>query len=159
MSERFSHRSALGGALGGGVTLRALPEGRVVLLLTRAGAAAPALDALRPAGPGQWFLVADTQLGPDDLGEIAATLPDVAVSDQSHGRVRIAVEGAKAAAMLAKGTAVDLDALPVGESTTTLIGPLGVHLTRTGETGFELMVLRSFAAALWHDIETMASEY
>ncbi|MFT3973555.1 MAG: sarcosine oxidase subunit gamma family protein [Amaricoccus sp.] len=161
MSEMFSHRPALGPALGSGVTLTALPEGgHVVLLLTRAGAPAPDVAGLRPAelrpaGPGQWFVVGD---GPADLAALRA-LPDVAVSDQSHGRVRIAVAGAQAAAMLAKGTAVDLDGLAVGASVTTLVGPLGVHLTRTGPAAFELMVLRSFAAALWHDLGAMAAEY
>ena len=37
----FTHRQALHGAGGNGVTLTALPEGHVVLLLTRAGARAP----------------------------------------------------------------------------------------------------------------------
>lgn len=161
MSEvfAFTHRPALGSALGSGVTLTALPEGHVVLLLARAGAPAPEVEGLRPAGPGQWYLVGDAPLGADALAALAERLPDVAVSDQSHGRVRIAVSGTKATAALAKGTAVDLDALPVGASATTLVGPLGVHLTRTGEAAFELMVLRSFAAALWHDLETMAAEY
>jgi len=160
MSEAtYLHRAALDGALGGGVTLRALPEGHVVLLLTRAGAPAPDLAGLRPAGPGQWFLVGDAPLGAEELEALAARLPDVAVSDQSHGRVRIAVAGNKAAAMLAKGTALDLESLAVGASATTLVGPLGVHVTRTDETSYELMALRSFAAALWHDLEAMAAEY
>ena len=158
-SDRFTRGLALRGAAGGGVTLSALPEGHVVLLLTRAGAPAPDLPGLRPAGPGQWFLVGDSPLAAAELAELVARLPDVAVSDQSHGRVRIAVAGGQAAAMLAKGTAVDLEALPVGASTGTLVGPLGVHLTRTAETAYELMVLRSFAAALWHDLEAMAAEY
>lgn len=159
MSEVFSHQPALGGALGSGVALRALPEGHVVLLLGRAGAPAPDLPGLRLAGPGQWFLVGDEPMGAEALAALSARLGDVAVSDQSHGRVRIAVSGAKATAMLAKGTGADLDALPVGASATTMIGPLGAHLTRTGEAAFELMVLRSFAAALWHDLEAMAAEY
>ncbi|MFO1047095.1 MAG: sarcosine oxidase subunit gamma family protein [Geminicoccaceae bacterium] len=137
--------------------LTALPEGHIVLLLARAGAPAPDLPGLRPVAPGQWFMVGDSPLSAAELAALA--LPDVAVSDQSHGRVRIAVEGERAAAMLAKGTAVDLDALPVGASTATLVGPLGVHLTKTAETAYELMVLRSFAAALWHDLEAMAAEY
>ena len=157
-SDRFTRGLALRGAAGGGVTLSALPEGHVVLLLTRAGAPAPDLPGLRPAGPGQWFMVGDSPLAAAELAALAR-LPGVAVSDQSHGRVRIAVAGAQAAAMLAKGTAVDLEALPVGASTATLIGPLGVHLTRTADRAFELVVLRSFAAALWHDLEVMAAEY
>ena len=90
---------------------------------------------------------------------LVARLPDVAVSDQSHGRVRIVVEGAQAAEMLAKGTAVDLEGMAVGASASTLVGPLGVHLTRTSAVRYELMVLRSFAEALWHDLEMMAAEY
>ena len=146
-------------ALGGGVTVTALPEGHVVLLLAKAGAPMPAVEGLRPAGPGQWFLVGDAPLTEAEMAALATRVPDVALSDQSHGRVRIAVAGPRAVAMLAKGTAVDLERMPVGHSATTLIGPLGVHLTRTGEMAFELMVLRSFAAALWHDLEAMAAEY
>jgi sarcosine oxidase subunit gamma len=159
MSEAsYIHRAALGGALGAGVTLRALPEGHVVLLLTRTGAPVPDVPGLRPAGPGQWFLVGEATLAAEELAALAG-LPGVAVSDQSHGRVRIEVAGEKAAAMLAKGTALDLEALAVGASATTLVGPLGVHLTRTGATSYELMALRSFAAALWYDLEAMAAEY
>lgn len=146
-------------ALGGGVAVTALPEGHVVLLLARAGAAAPDLPGLRAAGPGQWFLVGDAPLGPDALAALAAKLPDVAISDQSHGRARIAVAGDKAVVVLAKGTAVDLERMPVGGSVTTLIGPLGAHLTRTGGAAFELMVPRSFADAMWHELEAMAAEY
>lgn len=146
-------------ALGGGVAVTALPEGHVLLLLARAGAPMPEVEGLRPAGPGQWFAVGDAPLTEADLAALAARLPDVALSDQSHGRVRVAVAGPQAVAMLAKGTAVDLERMEVGRSVTTLIGPLGVHLTRTGEMAFELMVLRSFAAALWHDLEAMAAEY
>ena len=156
MSEQGEIRRA---ALGPGVTLTALPEGHVILLLARAGAPAPELPGLRPAAPGQWFLVGDAPLPDAELEGLATRLPDVALSDQSHGRVRIGVAGARAAALLAKGTAVDLDALPVGASATTLIGPIGAHLTRTGETVFELMVLRGFGSALWHDLEAMAAEY
>ena len=61
--------------------------------------------------------------------------------------------------MLAKGTAVDLEALAVGASAITLVGPLGVHLTRTAAATYEVMVLRSFAEALWDDLEVMAAEY
>ena len=46
-----------------------------------------------------------------------------------------------------------------GASAQTLIGPIGVHLTRTGPRAFELMVLRGFADSLWHDLDGMAAEY
>ena len=52
----FTHRRALHGAGGSGVTLQALPEGHVVLLLTRAGAQAPDVPgcARRDRGNGSW---------------------------------------------------------------------------------------------------------
>lgn len=158
-SAALAHRQALHGAGGDGVTLKALPEGHVVLLLTRAAAQVPDVSELRPAGPGQWFMVGDVPLTAKEFAALVSRLPDVAVSDQSHGRVRIVVEGAMAPAMLAKGTAVDLEALAVGACATTLVGTLGVHLTRTAATTYELMVLRSFAEALWDDLEAMAAEY
>jgi sarcosine oxidase subunit gamma len=104
-------------------------------------------------------MVGDVPLNAEEFAGLVSRLPDVAVSDQSHGRVRIVVDGAKAAAMLAKGTAVDLEALAVGACATTLVGTLGVHLTRTAATTYEVMVLRSFAAVLWEDLEVMAAEY
>ena len=155
----FNHRQVLHGAGGNGVTLKALPEGHVVLLLTRAGAQAPDVPGLRPGGPGQWFMVGEAPLSAEELAALVARLPDVAVSDQSHGRVRIVVEGARAAEMLAKGTAVDLEALAVGAYAITLVGTLGAHLTKMAATTYEVMVLRSFAEALWDDLEVMAAEY
>lgn len=152
----FTHRSALAGPVGGGARITALPEGGVLHLLGRAGSPAPELDGLRAAGPGQWFLVSDA---PFDAAALAARFPDLAISDQGHGRVRIAVEGPRAADMLAKGTAIDLERMPLGASAQTLVGPIGAHLTRTGEQSFELMVLRGFAASLWHDLEAMAAEW
>jgi sarcosine oxidase subunit gamma len=136
----------------GGVSLRALPAGGLWLLLGRAGAPAPDLPGadLRPAGPGQWFLLAE---------ELPAGLDGFAVSEQGHGRLRIALEGPDAAALLAKGTALDLDALGLGASAQTLIGPIGAHVTRLGPERFELMVLRSYAESLWHDLAGMAAEY
>lgn len=154
----FLQRFALAGLEGGGVQVAALPEGHVVLILGRAGAPAPALDGLRPAGPGQWFLVGDAPLSEAGFAAVAAT-PDCAVSDQSHGRTRIAVAGPRAAALLAKGVALDLEGLSVGASATTLLGPIGVHLTRTGPEAFEVMALRSFAVSLWTDLMEMAAEY
>ncbi|PJN92673.1 hypothetical protein CNY89_27640 [Amaricoccus sp. HAR-UPW-R2A-40] len=41
----------------------------------------------------------------------------------------------------------------------TMLGPIGVHLTRTGPEAFEVMALRSFAVSLWTDLMEMAAEY
>ncbi len=171
----IQHRSALGDRqipTRTGVTLRVLPEGCVLHILGKASdgdisaAISEALGSqahvVRNVAPGQWFVVGDRPLSAADLSNVAAKLaPFGDVVDQSHGRVRIELGGEKATAVLAKGTAVDLSltAFPVGHATTTLVGHVSAHLTRTGTDTFEILVLRSFAESLWDELETMSAGF
>ena len=76
-------------------------------------------------------------------------------------RARILVGGTAVRRMLAKGVGLDLhpDLFAVGRSAATMIGHLSVLLTRTGTDDYEILVTRSFAEALWDDLETLAREY
>ncbi|OQP84800.1 hypothetical protein BTR14_18255 [Rhizobium rhizosphaerae] len=171
MSMTLRHHPVLGGKAAlrlKDVTLEALPEGHVLQLLAAAPEAGPGLrerigdSDLRPLAPGQWLLIGNAPLTPEDLTGLEERLKPVAdIVDQSHGRVRIALSGPAARAVLAKGTAVDLDAaaFPVGHAAQTLIGHIGAHLARTGEDSFELTVLRGFAESLWDDLAQMAAEF
>ncbi|AWM28041.1 sarcosine oxidase subunit gamma family protein [Sinorhizobium fredii] len=176
MSEfAIVHRSALAPAprvASHRIAIIALPEGHVVqvferapgadLLAVLADAAGTAPHAVRTAGPGQWFIVGDEPLPRDTFLDLANALgPHAATVDQSHGRVRIRVEGTMVERMLAKGTAIDLDigAFPVGHSAATLLGHVSVHLTRLDATAFEIMVLRGFASSLWEGLERMSAEF
>jgi len=152
----------------GAISLDVLPEGRIIQILGGAGHSdLPALladlagaDVVRTAGPGQWFIVGDTPIDFSELQAFGAKLAPIAFAvDQSHGRVRIAVSGSAARSVLAKGTAVDLDALEPGQSATTLIGRISVHMTRTAADHFELVVLRGFAESLWDDLVRMSAEF
>ncbi len=156
------HRPVLASAkpLGSGrIRLTPLPEGTVLQVFGPAAqgtalseATARAGLSLRPNGPGQWYAVSDAPARPE--------LPDrFSVVDQSHGRVRIAIEGDAVEQVLAKGTGIDLSRFEVGHATSTLVGHVGAHLTRTAADRFELMPLRSLAGSLWHDLERMAAEY
>ncbi|MEF0942807.1 sarcosine oxidase subunit gamma family protein [Rhizobium sp. BR 362] len=175
MSEfRVALRPALAGQppiARSGVHIEALPDGTVLHLLANTSSPKmPALAAeakvaglsLRTLSPGQWFAVGATPFPLAGLKDLKAVLKAKAdIVDQSHGRVRIAVRGPIATRVLAKGTAVDfaLAEFPVGKSTTTLVGHIGVHLTRTEEEAFELIVLRGFAESLWDDLERMSVEF
>jgi sarcosine oxidase subunit gamma len=146
------------------IALTALPEGHVLHVLEAPDAKlGPSKDLpLRAAGPEQWFLVGDNSLSPDDMKAVAQRLGDKAeIVDQSHGRIRIAIEGANASTMLAKGVALDLhpDSFPVGRSAITLCGHVTVHLTRIDAESFELMVLRSYALTLWESLVEMGLEF
>ncbi|NML76753.1 sarcosine oxidase subunit gamma [Rhizobium sp. S-51] len=153
----------------GSLTLEHIVDGSVLQLLGKPGVFSEA-DAkgaltsdgsasLRPAGPGQWFLVSDRAA---DIDGIARSLADKAyVVDQTCGRSRIRLSGPAVRQSLAKGTGVDLhpDQFPVGHATMTLIGHIGVNLARTGEDTFELLVLRGFAESLWHELKVMSAEF
>ena len=146
-------------------SIEALPEGHILHVLARPGAndverrLASVADggayAIRSYGPNQWFVLGDKGLTAAALDEKAAALGlDLALSNQSHGRVRLAVSGPQCRLLLAKGCAVDLSAagFPLGRSAPTLFNHIGVHITRMGEDRFELIVLRSFAESLWEDL-------
>jgi sarcosine oxidase subunit gamma len=75
--------------------------------------------------------------------------------------VRIALAGEKIEATLAKGTGVDpaMGTFPVGLSVLTLIGHTSAHLTRVGDSRFEILVMRSFALSLWDELIDMGLEF
>ncbi len=175
------HRPALSGAKSGSfgatatdgrIVLEALPEGHVLQVLASGGTGDLSTivaslgdgsdHAVRALGPGQWFLVGDAGLAHSDVTDKQAILSGKAsVADQSHGRVRIGISGAAVEAVLAKGTAVDLhrSQFPVGRSAMTLIGHISALITRTGETRFEILVLRGFAESLWDELIEMSLEF
>lgn len=151
------------------LTLEHVADGSVLQLLGKPGVfgegearnalASDGAMSLRPAGPGQWFLVSDTAA---DIDGIARSLADKAyVVDQTCGRSRIRLSGPAVRQLLAKGTGVDLhpDLFPIGQAAMTLIGHIGVNLARTGEDTFELLVLRGFAESLWHELKVMSAEF
>ncbi|WP_426239658.1 sarcosine oxidase subunit gamma family protein [Pararhizobium sp. DWP1-1-3] len=175
------HRPALADAKSGSfgapstngrIMLTALPEGHVLHVLSSRGSGdltdlIPQIGdgtshAMRPYGPGQWFVIGDAPLS---AAEIFAKTPlldgKASISDQGHGRVRIGISGMSVEAVLAKGTAVDLALpnFPVGHSAMTLIGHISALISRTGPESFELLVLRGFAESLWDELIQMSLEF
>lgn len=114
------------------------------------GSAVAGKDATVAAiAPGR-FLVAGVA---DDLAaRFEAALPSAAaaVTDFSHGRVVLRLEGEAAIALLAKGVALDLDltAFASGRVAQTAIHHIDVLVHRVSEATFELWVLRGFAEPL-----------
>jgi sarcosine oxidase subunit gamma len=138
--------------------------GALLQLLSRPGSVDEAwlrqrLDApspvdLRHFSPGQWLLVSNDAL---DQAAIAHRLRDmVDLVDQSHGRIRLELAGPNVQAMLGYATGLDLHA-GLAASTTTLLGHIGVNVTRMGPDVYELIVLRSFVESLVEEIERMCA--
>lgn len=150
------------------LVMTALPEDTVLQLLETAPSDIAELlanvgdFAVRPCAPAQWFAISDTPLSAETLSRLEAALAGKAdIVDQSAGRIRIEIEGKNVRAALAKGVPVDLhpDVFEAGKSVTTLCGHLTVHLTRTGEDRFEILVTRSYALALWEALIEMSLEF
>ncbi len=98
---------------------------------------------------GRYLLAGDAS---DLVQKFEAALPsaDAAVSDISHGRVILRLEGEAAAEVLSTSVALDLDLseFPAGRVAQTMIHHVDVLIHRRTETHFELWVLRSFAESL-----------
>lgn len=105
-------------------------------------------------GPGRALIDAAR---PDLFAALEASVPaDIGtVTDLSHARVCLSLEGPRAAWVLAKGVAVDLHpaAFPAGAVATTQIDHAGVVLRRTGADAFVLYPYTGFAASLVHWLE------
>ena len=131
--------------------------------------------------PEEWWV----QQTPGEAGEetseaeqaLAAHLREAlagvhaAVTEVGESRTRIVVAGPRARVLLAKGCPLDLHPREFGEAgqcAQTVMAKAGVliHLLQTESEAepakgpvFELFVLRSFAAYLWHWLDDAAREY
>ena len=90
------------------------------------------------------------------LGADALALDGAAVTDLSDGYAVARVEGPDAEAALARLVPVDVRALGEGATARTLLGHMSASVTRVGAQAFEVMVMRSMAGTLLHDLERAA---
>ena len=86
------------------------------------------------------------------LGELAA------ITDQSDAWAVVAISGVGVEDVLARLMPIDLraSAFKNGHTARTLLGHMSVAITRVGTNTFEIMVMRSMAGTLVHDLETAA---
>ena len=77
-----------------------------------------------------------------------------AVSDQTGANAVVRVEGPGVEDMLARLVPVDLRpaALPEDRTVRTLVGHMAASVTRTGDQEIEIIVMRSMAGTLIHDL-------
>lgn len=101
-------------------------------------------------GPGRFLLVDQAE---GLAAKLAAAIPldTGSVTDLSHGRTALRVEGEQAEWVLAKFFAVDfsLAAFPLHAGRATAHHDFLVQIQRTGAQAFELYVFRSFARSFW----------
>lgn len=109
-------------------------------------------------GPDEWLLTAAPATSWPERTEI----PGATLTDVSHARIVMQLEGDRSRDMLAKGCAIDLHPrqFPPGTCVQTGIAKIGVILHRRHDDhGFMLYAARSHAGSLWHWLTTAANEY
>ena len=113
-------------------------------------------------GPGKWLAVSSTQLPAEFLKRLRRIFDgtDATVTDLSHARTVIRVNGGHACDVLSKGCPADLEALCTGDSIATLMGTLSsvVHCRETGEE-MDVYVFRSFGQSFWEWITDASLEF
>lgn len=106
--------------------------------------------------PAQFWII-----GPPDDDTAARLEGHCAVTPLSHSRVRIAIEGVPARAVLAKLIPIDLHE---GVFTAGSVAMTGLHHTPvtlhcTGEQAFDIYVMRTFAMTVWDVLTDAALEF
>jgi len=96
-------------------------------------------------GPGQALLIG---------GEVSDV--PAAVVDQTDGIAVVRISGAQVKDVLARQVPVDVAAMKPGHTARTLIGHMTGSVTCVGRDKFELIVMRSMAGTLVHDLERSA---
>jgi methylglutamate dehydrogenase subunit D len=118
--------------------------------------------ALHWCGHEQWYGVAEGYADGALYEALRERLSGLAsISDHSHGRVIVHIEGPRARDVLTKGTALDLhpSAFGTGRSAVTQMAHVGVHVAQVGPEAFELSLFRSFAISFWEWLGEMSDEF
>ena len=110
-------------------------------------------------GPGRYLLADEA---PGLAGILAETVgTDIgSVTDLSHGRTMIHVDGPKVEWVLAKLFAIDFatPAFPVGTGIATAHHDILAQIPRVGPQAFDICVFRSFARSFWTALCHAAAE-
>jgi heterotetrameric sarcosine oxidase gamma subunit len=109
-------------------------------------------NLLLPVGPAIWLLLADVPPPMEGAFDLALNV--------TGAWTRIAIGGAQAPALMAKGCAIDLHprGFPAGACAAAGFAHMRTIIWRTRQ-GFELLVGRSYALSLWQWLVAAASEY
>ena len=121
------------------LAVRAAVTGRVAETLPRHGRAERDAHGtlLIGSGPGEWLLVSGQRSADDLAGDLPSSGEFVAAVDLSHGRAMLRLPGARATAVLAKLTAIDLrdEVVPNGAALRCSIASLVTDLVRDDHKG------------------------
>lgn len=111
----------------------------------------PDTAAALAAGAGAWLVVSEGDAPATLMRQLTGQREGAAVTDVSHGRFRIRLQGLQARQVLQSGVAIDVQApaFATGHSTPTTFREIAVLVHAADEQMFDLYVFRSYARSLW----------
>ena len=102
------------------------------------------------SAPDQWLLVDEREPAAAWYERLRAAFDDdTAVTDLTHARVAIRLEGAQAVQVLLTGCAMDLASMTPGDCAATRLSHFQVLVECVSRDCFQLLVPRSLALAAW----------
>lgn len=109
--------------------------------------------------PDSWLFIAAWHAGPALMAALRAACArqPFALTDVSDAQVTLAVEGPRAAAVLRRGCAIDIEALPADACLRTRFAQLPAVLRRAGADRYELLVDRAVAKCLFDWLQDAAA--
>ena len=111
-------------------------------------------------GPDEWLLLARQ----DEGEEIAARFAEISehtthsLVDVGHRTVGIDLSGPAATLVLNAGCPLDLDALPIGGCTRTILDKAEIILMKLEREHYRLEIMRSFAEFVWSFLSSAGRE-
>lgn len=110
-------------------------------------------------GPDEWFLLAPSDEAEAIEERFAATMDGAySLVDVSHREVGIEVRGSAATLALSSACALDLEAMPSGSATRTILDKSPVVLVKHAPDHYRIEVWPSFAGHLWTLLEAVRRE-
>jgi sarcosine oxidase subunit gamma len=110
-------------------------------------------------GPDEWFLIAPSGEAGAIEERFAATMDGAcSLVDVSHREVGIEVRGPAATLALSSACALDLESMPSGSATRTILDKSPAVLIKHGPDHYRIEVWQSFAGHLWTLLEAVRRE-
>lgn len=110
-------------------------------------------------GPDEWFLMAPAGEAGAIEERFAATMDGAySLVDVSHREVGIELRGPAATLALASACALDLDAMPSGSATRTILDKSPTVLIKLAPDHYRVEVWQSFAGHIWTLLEAVRRE-
>lgn len=112
-------------------------------------------------GPARWLVLEPEKRDLQALLVAQCAIEISAITDLSHARTAIGIEGPAARALLSKLSTLDFDvaAFPSGACAQTQLGQIGALIHCRAENAFDVLVFRGFAVSCWEAIADAALEF